>query len=266
MDETLLRVEKATKQFGGLTAVNNVSLKVPRGQIVGLIGPNGSGKTTLLSLISGTHSLTSGEVWYKGRNIGRLPPFQRARLGIARTFQVVKPLGSLTAHANVVTAALFGRVQHTVAQEVLHALSAGLVAQAGAEADEILQEVGLYRRRDMPADSLTIEDRKRLEVARTLAMHPELLLLDEVMAGLNAKEIEEVMELIHRVNARGVTIILVEHVMKAVMGVSDHVVVLHHGGLLFQGSPDEVASNPKVIAAYLGSRYAAKRAGGDTGA
>ena len=258
----IMSIKGATKQFGGLTAVNNVTFDVEQGELLGVIGPNGSGKTTLISLISGTLPLTSGEIVYDGKQLKKLPPFKRARMGIARTFQIVKPLQNLTVEDNIMTAALFGRSKYNLAQEVASCLSGGPAKNAYKDTDAILKKVSLEEKRDRFARNLTLPERKRLEVARALAMHPKILLLDEVMAGLNLREVEETMDLIKSINSEGVTVIMIEHIMKVVMGLSHRVIVLNHGALIANGSPEEVANDPEVIAAYLGSRFG-KEKGGD---
>lgn len=243
----LLEVISATKYYGGLPAVREVSFSIEPGELVGLIGPNGAGKTTIISLISRTERLTSGEIRFKGQPISDLMPHQVGRLGIARTFQVVRPFRSMTVLDNVAVGAFFG--------------SDGLRrsrAQALDKAHEVLRRVSLDHKSNYLADALTVPDRKRLEVAKALAMDPELLLLDEVMAGLNLTEIEEAMALIQEVNRQGVTVLAIEHVMKAIMGISQRIIVMDHGQQIAAGAPTEIASNPTVISAYLGKRYAAR--------
>lgn len=259
----ILSLKNATKRFEGLTAVDHVSFDVEEGEILGVIGPNGSGKTTLISLISGTLPLSEGEIFYQGRPLNRLEPYQRARMGIARTFQVVKPLQNLTVEDNIMTAALFGRSDYNLAQEVVSCMSGAPAKRAYANTEDILKKVSLTNRRDRFARNLTLPERKRLEVARALAMNPKILLLDEVMAGLNLFEVEETMELVKTINREdGVTVIMIEHIMKAIMGISHRVIVMNHGALIASGSPEEVANHPDVIAAYLGSRFANERGRG----
>ena len=243
----LLEVAAATKYFGGLPAVRDISFSIEPGELVGLIGPNGAGKTTLISLISCTERLSSGEIRFKGQRISDKSPHQVGRLGIARTFQVVRPFRSMTVLENVAVGAFFG--------------SDGLGrsrAQALERAHEVLRRVGLDRKSAFLADALTVPDRKRLEVAKALAMDPELLLLDEVMAGLNLTEIDEAMALIQEVNRQGVTVLAIEHVMKAIMGISQRLIVMDHGQQIAAGTPAEVVSNPTVISAYLGKRYGSR--------
>jgi branched-chain amino acid transport system ATP-binding protein len=243
-----LRVEKVGMRFGGLWALSEVSFEVPRGAILGLIGPNGSGKTTILNLISGVFKPTTGRVRYAGRTIADVPTHEVCHLGIARTFQIVKPFASLTVRENVAVGAMFG-----------HAGRKRTTADAFERAGELLEQVGLARVSGRPASDLTIPDRKRLEVAKALALDPELLLLDEVMAGLTASEVDEALTLLREVNARGVTLIVVEHVMKAIMSISTSVVVLAEGRKIADGEPAAVTQLPEVIGAYLGARYAARQ-------
>ncbi|HEX6121279.1 MAG TPA: ABC transporter ATP-binding protein [Dongiaceae bacterium] len=241
----ILEVRDLTKRFQGLVSINRVSFAIQHGEILALIGPNGAGKTTLVNLISGTLAANEGEIRFQGTPIGGLPPFRRARLGIARTFQVMKPFPSLTALDNVAVGALFG-------------LQGGARTRVAAreQAHRLLDFTGLGARADQDAVALGGPDRKRLELAKALALRPKLLLLDEVMAGLNAVEIEEVVEVIKQIRDSGVTILIIEHVMKAVRQLADRVLVLHHGELIAQGSTDSVFKDPKVVEAYLGKRRA----------
>lgn len=234
-------VRHAVKKFGGLIAVNDISFTVNQGEIFGLIGPNGSGKTTTFNLINGFHSLTSGEIYFQGERIDRLPTHTICQLGIGRTFQVVKPLRRMTVLENVMAGAF------------LRTNDPGTARQ---KALEILEFTELIHRRKMQAKSLPIADRKRLEIARALATEPKLLLLDETAAGLNPKETEDAMRIIGRIRDFGVTIIIVEHIMKVMMGLADRILVINFGRELFLGTPAEVASNPEVIKAYLGDAYA----------
>jgi branched-chain amino acid transport system ATP-binding protein len=237
-----------SRRFGGLLAVSKVDFAVQQGEIFGLIGPNGAGKTTLMNLISGLTPPSSGRLDFQGRQLNGMPPHDIARMGIARTFQVMRPFQGLTARENVAIGARFGSSG-----------DAGHMAAALAKADGVLDWIGLRSQAYSDVAGLTTGERKRLELARALAMDPKLLLLDEVMGGLNTREIGEVMDLIRRVNQRGVTVLLIEHLMKAVMGLCNRVLVLHHGARIALGTPDEVANDPAVIEAYLGQRYAAAR-------
>ncbi|NOZ04786.1 MAG: ABC transporter ATP-binding protein [Chloroflexi bacterium] len=236
----ILELKNVTKQFGGLTAVDNVSFSLPKGQILGLIGPNGAGKTTLFNCISGVYSLTSGQVIFNQQDITDCKPYHAAHLGLARTHQIVRPLNELTVRENVTVGACFGREDH------------GLV-EATRIADEIMEFVGLEERADVLAGSLNVAQKKRLEMARALAARPYLLLLDEVLAGLNLSEVAEMLDTIYQIQEKGISIIMIEHIMHAVMNVSDHVIVLNYGELIAEGTPEAVAENPQVIEAYLGS-------------
>jgi branched-chain amino acid transport system ATP-binding protein len=246
----LLEVEGVTRRFGGLSAVDDLSFVVREGEILGVIGPNGAGKTTLLNLITALLPITVGTIRLRGRIISGLACHAIAGMGVARTFQIVKPLKGLTVRENVAVGGMFGH------------RSGGLpIRLALAKADETLDFVGLAPRAHAPVTTLTVADLKRLELARALAMEPTLLLLDEVMAGLNPKEVEWAMGLIREVNRRGVTILVIEHVMKAIMGISHRILVLHHGRGIAQGSPGDVAADPRVIEAYLGRGYAERQQG-----
>jgi branched-chain amino acid transport system ATP-binding protein len=245
----LLEGRGLSKYFGALAAVDDVSFDVREGEILGLIGPNGAGKTTLVGLIAGTLPSTRGALLLAGHSIARLQPYQRAALGIARTFQVPRPLTGLTVVENVLVPALFARGSRRD------------MPAAEAQVHEILATVGLDRAAAQRAEQLTVTERKRLELARALALQPRLLLLDEVMAGLNSREVEGVIELVQQLNARGITIIMIEHLMKAVMTLSHRVLVLHHGRRIAEGTPAEVTADPAVVQAYLGRRYAAAGGG-----
>jgi branched-chain amino acid transport system ATP-binding protein len=246
----ILELRQVSKHFGGLAAVDHVDFDVEQGEIIGVIGPNGAGKTTLLSCISGLYRLTSGQLLFKGQRIDTLKPHHIAKLGIGRTFQIVKPFTGMTVEENVTVGALYGRAGHSSS-----------VAEATDHAASVLDQVGLAHRADYPTDEITIPDRKRLELARALAMEPDLLLLDEVMAGLNPHETDEIMKVIQEINRGGITIMVIEHVMRAIMGISHRIAVMHHGELIALDTPKEIADHDRVIEAYLGERFAeAKRA------
>jgi branched-chain amino acid transport system ATP-binding protein len=239
----LLELDNVTRQFGGLKAVSGVSLTVQPGEVIGLIGPNGAGKTTLVNLVTGVHPATGGRVLFDGDDVTRQKPWQAARRGIARTFQIVQPFPEMTVLENVAAAAVF-------------AGKAPYGATARAQAREQLEFVGLADMAGKRAASLTLAMRKRLELAKGLAMHPKLLLLDEVNAGLNATEIDHALRLIRAIAARGVTILIIEHLMKVVLSLCTRIVVLHHGELIATGDPRSIVKDPRVIQAYLGRRYA----------
>ncbi len=249
--QALLVARGVTKHFGGVAAVHNVDLTIHQGEVVGLIGPNGAGKTTFINCITGMEPLTSGSVAFRGADITNHAAYQIGRIGIARTFQVVKPFRNMTVRENVAVGAMYG------------AGGAHRSSKAAfAKAEEVLHFVGMADKMDRGGDQLTIPDLKRLELAKALAMEPQLLLLDEVMAGLHTREIEAAMELIRKVNASGVTVLVIEHVMKAIMGLSARVVVLHYGEKIAEGAPQEIVTNRKVIEAYLGEKYAKRVAEG----
>ncbi|MFQ5593933.1 MAG: ABC transporter ATP-binding protein [Anaerolineae bacterium] len=248
---SILEGAHVTKNFGGLTAVDNVDFHLEAGEIVGLIGPNGAGKTTLINVITGTFPASGGEVRFEGQPILGKKPHEVARLGISRTYQIVKPFRNLTVLDNVMVGALFGA--HGLARDM---------KTARARADEVLEFVGLADQRNQHADELNVPGMKRLEMAKALAMDPTVLLLDEVMAGLNPTEVDEAVALIKQIRDSGVTILVIEHVMRAITGVSDRVFVLHHGQKIADGPSDAVMSNERVIKAYLGSRYGGSQGGG----
>jgi branched-chain amino acid transport system ATP-binding protein len=235
----ILEGEKLTKNFGGLTAVSDVDFYVDKGEIVGLIGPNGAGKTTLFNLISATYTPKPGKIIFKGKNITGLKPYQICRMGIARTFQTVKVFGNLSVLENVRLASLFGNPKKPTESE------------ATKEALELLDFVGL-KDISSPAKDLTLGNQKRLEMARALAARPDLLLLDELMAGLNQTEVGEAMDDIREIRSKGVTIIMIEHVMKAIMNVCDRIIVLNYGKKIAEGTPQEIANSKTVIEVYLG--------------
>ena len=235
----ILQVSDVTKRFGGLQALSEVSFDLPQGQILGLIGPNGAGKTTLFNVINGVYAPERGRVIFRGEDITGLPSYEVARRGLARAHQVVRPLNDLTVRENVMVGACFGREGHSL-------------AAAARLADGALDRVGLLERAPQSASSLNVAQKKRLELARALAARPHLLLLDEVLAGLNPSEITPMLETIRTIRDDGITILMIEHVMQAVMNISDRVLVLDYGVLIAAGSPEEVANNPQVIEAYLG--------------
>lgn len=236
----LLEGKRVTRYFGGLAAVQKVDFHVEQGEIVGLIGPNGAGKTTLFNLISGALAPQSGEIWFKGENITGMKPHVICRKGIARTFQLVRVFPNMSVLENVLLGVLFGKSDGRT------------MGQARAEAEKWLDYVGLSAMKDVPARSLTLVNQKRLEVARALATGPELLLLDELMAGLNPTEVAQAMDLVRRIREQGITVFMVEHVMKAIMGICDRIIVLHHGEKIAEGTPQEIATNRTVIEVYLG--------------
>ncbi|HEV2550498.1 MAG TPA: ABC transporter ATP-binding protein [Stellaceae bacterium] len=247
MAEALV-IRNLSKRFGGLRAVQDLSFAVAEGETVALIGPNGAGKTTSFHLITGYHRADAGSIVAFGRELAGLQPYDICGHGLARTFQVARPFGKMTVLANVMTGAL---------------LRDRRLALARAKAQEAIDFVGLSAKAETPARDLTTIDQRRLELARALATEPRLLLLDEVMAGLNPAEIDQAVALVGKLKARGLTIVIVEHVMRAIMAVARHIVVLDHGQKIAEGSPQEVVANPEVIRAYLGTGYAhAAPAGG----
>ncbi|MFQ5691575.1 MAG: ABC transporter ATP-binding protein [Nitrospinota bacterium] len=246
-DDIILEARGVTKQFGGLTAVSGVDFTVRRGEILGLIGPNGAGKTTLINCLTGVFPIDKRTMTFNGTELSGLKPHQVTRLGIARTFQIVQPFPNLTVLDNVVMGALFGsnRAQNNI-------------SHAREIAKEKLDFIGLYDKANRVAAELTLVERKRLELAKSLATDPELFLLDEVNAGLTIREAEAAMALIHKVREQGTTVLIIEHVMKVIMGLSDRVFVLHHGEKIAEGPPREVTSDEHVIRAYLGEKFAAR--------
>ncbi|MGH8952755.1 MAG: ABC transporter ATP-binding protein [Acidimicrobiia bacterium] len=236
-----LEVTEVGKRFGGVIAVNDVSLSVERGEILGLVGPNGSGKSTLINLLSGFYPADRGRVVYEGTDIGGLPAHRIAGLGIARTFQIPRPFDTMTARQNIAVSYMFGRSQHSL-------------DEARAAADQWLAFTGLSDVADVGIDQLTLHQLKFLELARALATEPTLLLLDEVLAGLNPTEINQSMEMIRRIHERGITLVIVEHVIRAITALSSRIVVLDQGRVVADGVPKEVMSAPAVVAAYLGTK------------
>ncbi len=242
----LLRTENVVKRFGGLVAVNQVSFELYEGEILGLIGPNGAGKTTLFNCINGIYRPEEGRIFFRDTDITGWRPWRLAHMGMARTFQIVRPLAELTVRENVMVGAAFGEKQMPL-------------RQAAKIAEEVMEFLGLAPRADQLAGSLNVAQKKRLELARALAAQPRLLLLDEVLAGLNPTEVDEMVETIRRIRERGITILMIEHVMRAIMNLSDRILVLNFGTLIAEGTPEEIAQNEEVIRAYLGDPKLAQR-------
>ena len=239
---SLLELKDVSRTFGGLTALDSVDMSIEPGEIVGLIGPNGAGKTTLVNVVTGALRPSSGEVVFEGRNISGLKPHQIGRRGIARTYQVVQPFPEMTVVENVMAAATF-------------AAGAPDMQTARDKAMEALAFAGLAASAEVVASELTLAGRKRLELAKSLAMNPRLLLLDEVNAGLNPAEIDDALRLIREIADSGVTVLIIEHLMKVVMTLCNRLVVLHHGAKIAEGTPGEISRDEHVIEAYLGTRY-----------
>ena len=236
----LLSLQGVSKRFGGLQALSNVTFDLPEGQILGLIGPNGAGKTTLFNAINGVYPPEKGRVIFRDKDVTGFKPYQLARMGLARTHQLVRPLNELSVRENAMVGACFGHENQDL-------------GNAAKVADEVLEFVGLSARADQLAGNLNVAQKKRLEMARALAARPYLLLLDEVLAGLNHSEIDNMIQTVLKIREQGVTIIMIEHVMKAVMNVSDRIIVLDYGMQIAEGNPEAIAKNEKVIEAYLGN-------------
>jgi len=240
---TILVAEHVSRNFGGIRAIENLSFALKEGEIVALIGPNGAGKTTLVNLLTGVLRPSSGTIRFQGEDVTAQRPFEAARRGLARTFQIVQPFPKMTVLENVAAAALFGGKQASV-------------AAATAAAREQLEFTGLTPFADRSAAALTLAGRKRLELAKSMAMNPKVLMLDEVNAGLNSSEIDGALKLIRQIADRGVTILVIEHLMKVVMSLAQRVLVLHHGQLIAEGSAHEIVRNQRVVEAYLGEKFA----------
>lgn len=236
----ILEIKNLYKDFGGLRALNDLSLSIEQGQIFGLIGPNGAGKSTAFNCIAGVYAPTGGEIFFNGEQINGEKPWTLCAKGLARTFQIVKPFATKTVLYNVMVGSFARTANRAIAEQ---------------KALEVIEYLHFTKQKDMRAGNLTIADRKRLEIARALATEPKLLLLDEVMAGLRPSEVDEMVEIIKDLRNRGVTIFVIEHIMRAIMALSDHVVVLHFGQKIAEGTPQQVASDEKVIKAYLGDEY-----------
>ncbi|MGA2527037.1 MAG: ABC transporter ATP-binding protein [Smithellaceae bacterium] len=236
----IFQFKNVSKVFGGLRAIDDVSFSIDQGEIIGLIGPNGAGKTTIFSLASGFTPPTSGKIFFKENRIDGLASDQICKKGLCRTFQVVKPFGDMNVLDNIMVGSLLHTANMKKAQE---------------EALEILYTLGLVGVKEQMGKNLTIADRKRLEIARALATHPKMILLDEVMAGLTSVETREVIEMIRQIQKRNITILLIEHIMQAIMSLSDRIIVIHHGQKISEGNPKAVSNDEQVIKAYLGEEY-----------
>jgi len=242
----ILNIDNVSKRFGGLLALDKVTVSVKEGEIFGIIGPNGAGKTTLFNVINGVYAPSQGHITFRGQDVTGLPPYVLCKRGLARTYQVVRPLAELTVRENVTVGACFGRENLPL-------------QKAEKVADEVIDFVGLSARRNMMASKLNVAQKKRLEMARALAARPRLILLDEVLAGLNPQEVSEMLVVVRKIREQGVTIVMIEHLMHAVMNLSDRVFVLDYGAQIAQGTPAEITRHPKVIEAYLGDPEVAKR-------
>lgn len=238
---SLLEVTAVKKRFGGIVALDGVDISIDEGEILGLVGPNGSGKSTLINVLSGFYAADGGEVVFDGQDVSEMQAHQLAAVGIARTFQIPRPFDTMTPRENVAVSHMFGHSRHSL-------------VEARLAAQEWLDFTGLAGVADVPVSDLTLHQLKFLELARALATQPNLLLLDEVLAGLNPSEIDESVEMIRRIHAQGVTILVVEHVIRAVMALSSRLVVLNQGAVISEGDPETVMSDPAVVTAYLGDR------------
>lgn len=239
---SFLEVKNVTKSFGGLIALKNVSFQAKQGEILGCIGMNGAGKTTLFNVITGFYKPDSGKIIFKGEDITGQKPFKVCKKGISRTFQIVRPFSEMTVLQNVMMGLIRGEMW-------------GGLEELRDEATELLDFIGLLAKEDLPAGSLTFAEQRRLELARALAMKPELLMLDEVIAGLNPTEVVDITKLISKLSGRGITLFLIEHVMKAIMSISKRIIVLDYGQLIADGTPRSVSKNEKVVKTYLGEKY-----------